>query len=294
MANKELPTPAEGEIELKSENDTETISDAPLEEIEDTKVDTELPKEEIKPELDGEKEPEAPSLEEEKPTSEFGVKTEEEYIKEVDTLQKRLADKEAFINVMKNRVEGGEVIIKTLTGKLESVLGFFEVKPEEVDQDRYVEIQRSIPQIRSDIVKDQAVVKLRAAAGQLDLNQDEINEVNRSLQRDEYSAETIAKSSDKSILYYLKSVVDEYRQNRKPLMPKSTDDGEAAKLRDLIAEQDKKIEALTQKLTPTPEEKAKTKTKPKPNKPPVATPSGSGGTSANKTSTDSIAGEIRI
>lgn len=271
-----------------TEPETFTVEESPKldGEKEETVVDTEPSETQSEPEK---KEEVIPS----EAGKSFTEKTEEEYIAENNTLLKRIADKESFINVQKARIEGSEEIIKSLTAQLNDLLKFFETKPDEVDLDKYTKIQNSVPQIKGQMVSNVAVMKLRSAAGQLDLNQVEIDRVNRSLREDGYDADTIARSSDKSILYYIKSVVDEFRQTRSAIVPNSVPSNDLAELRELMAKQAEEIKALREKLSSPPKEEAKVKAKP--SKPPVATPSGSGGKVASKGNDEfSITGEVRI
>lgn len=271
-----------------TEPETFTVEESPKldGEKEETVVDTEPSETQSEPEK---KEEVIPS----EAGKSFTEKTEEEYIAENNTLLKRIADKESFINVQKARIEGSEEIIKSLTAQLNDLLKFFETKPDEVDLDKYTKIQNSVPQIKGQMVSNVAVMKLRSAAGQLDLNQVEIDRVNRSLREDGYDADTIARSSDKSILYYIKSVVDEFRQTRSAIVPNSVPSNDLAELRELMAKQAEEIKTLREKLSSPPKEEAKAKAKP--SKPPVATPSGSGGKVASKGNDEfSITGEVRI
>ena len=252
------------------------------------------------PLLETETNDEKVTVDEEKPvadtnsTSDFGVKTESEYVSEATVLEKRIADKETFINVLKTRVEGGEQVIKTLTEKLNNVLGFFSNTPEEADPDKFIEIQKSIPSIKGEITQNLALVKLRSAASQLDLNSEEAEKVNRSLKEDGYDADTISRSSDKSILYYIKSVVEEYRQARSVSSSASVPNSDVKDLKDLIAQQQKELKELKELLVKKPETQPEVKPKAKLSKPPVATPSGTGGKAVPKNDSFMIAGDVRI
>lgn len=237
---------------------------------------------------------ESDTVEQPSSTSDFGIKTEEQYIADASVLEKRIADKEAYITVLKTRVDGGEQIVKTLTQKLDSVLGFFSTTPDEADSEKFIEIQKSIPNIRMEITQNLALVKLRSAAGQLDLNSEEAEKVNRSLKEDGYDAETISRSSDKSILYYIKSVVEEYRQTRSVTSSLSTPNSDVKDLKDLVSQQAKELKELKGLLITNKKQEPEVKPKAKPSKPPVATPSGTGGKVTSKDNSFAITGDVRI
>lgn len=167
---------------------------------------------------------------------------------EIEGMQKRLDDKDTYINWLKDKINSQEAVVAKLTGHLEKFAAFFSKDISSLTEGEFKELKNSIPVIQEDFLNTRASAKLQSVKTSLDLTEEESIEVNRAFQRDGYTAEVINSMADKELQNYIRSIVDNKKRMNTPQV--SSDVTALTEMVKQLAEQNQQlIVALSSKKT---------------------------------------------
>ena len=208
----------EGDTEPQDVEDTEE-QNSDSEEVEETSEDVEE-EESVEEEVDenGEPLPKDTELEEESEseatTTEDCAELKNHFDEQIAGLEKRLRDKDRYIEVLVKRYEGERDMLQNLTQPFAEAITFLTKDMAQISEDEFLEKQDKARKWAQDLLNSYSSSRVKNVGYELNLTREEAAHVNRRLREDGVDARTIMNNSPAIVKTQIKSYMEEYRGSK--------------------------------------------------------------------------------